>query len=90
MSECCCAKHTWSQCRCLQCQIHGSPAPAARLGASPATWHRVALALGEHLAPCGPNGYYEFSPEEWYAWAIKALTPPEHDLVNYPHMEREP
>jgi len=36
-------------------------------------WQRVALFLGEGLAPTGPDGYYDMSPQEWLSWASKAI-----------------
>ena len=33
-------------------------------------WKLVALKLGENLSDNGPNGYYEFSPDEWFEWVI--------------------
>ena len=33
-------------------------------------WKLVALKLGENLNDNGPDGYYEFSPDEWFEWAI--------------------
>jgi hypothetical protein len=33
-------------------------------------WKSVALKLGENLSDNGPNGYYEFSPDEWFEWVI--------------------
>jgi len=39
-------------------------------------WRDAALMLGEQLAPNGPTGYYEFSPEQWLAWARDHLPRP--------------
>jgi hypothetical protein len=36
-------------------------------------WKTAALCLGEQLAPTGPNGYYLFTPEQWFAWALKQI-----------------
>lgn len=36
-------------------------------------WREAALRLGEELASTGPNGYYEFTPEEWLQWALDTL-----------------
>ena len=33
-------------------------------------WKSVALKLGESLSDVGPDGYYEFSADEWFEWAI--------------------
>ena len=33
-------------------------------------WKLVALKLGENLSDNSPNGYYEFSPDEWFEWVI--------------------
>lgn len=37
-------------------------------------WESAALIIGEHLATVGPNGYYNFTPDEWVTWARSALT----------------
>lgn len=37
------------------------------------TWKTAALMLGERLASVGPNGYYDFTPEEWLEWVLKTL-----------------
>jgi hypothetical protein len=33
-------------------------------------WKSVALRFGEKLSDIGPCGYYEFTPEEWFDWAV--------------------
>ena len=33
-------------------------------------WKSVALRFGEKLSDIGPFGYYEFTPEEWFDWAV--------------------
>jgi hypothetical protein len=33
-------------------------------------WKSVALKLGEKLSDVGPDGYYEFSADEWFEWVI--------------------
>lgn len=33
-------------------------------------WKSVALRFGEKLSDIGPCGYYEFSPNEWFEWAV--------------------
>ena len=33
-------------------------------------WKSVALKLGENLSDSGPDGYYEFSADEWFEWVI--------------------
>ena len=43
---------------------------AHALGSSDASWQSVALRLGEHLAAVGPNGYYDFTPEQWLTWVL--------------------
>jgi hypothetical protein len=39
------------------------------LGGAVADWKQAALRLGEELSTNGPNGYYEFTPEQWFEWA---------------------
>ena len=43
---------------------------AHALGISDASWRSVALRLGENCAAVGPNGYYDFTPEQWLAWVL--------------------
>lgn len=33
-------------------------------------WKNAALKFGEKLASIGPCGYYEFSSDEWFEWAV--------------------
>lgn len=33
-------------------------------------WKLVALKLGEKLSDNGPGGYYDFTPGEWFEWAL--------------------
>jgi cell division septum initiation protein DivIVA len=33
-------------------------------------WKSVALRFGEKLSDVGPVGYYDFTPEEWFDWAV--------------------
>lgn len=33
-------------------------------------WKLVALRLGEKLSDNGPGGYYDFTPGEWFEWAL--------------------
>ena len=35
------------------------------------TWQQAALRYGEDLASVGPNGYYDFTPEQWLNYALK-------------------
>ena len=44
------------------------------IGESEVTWRTAALRIGEALATSGPNGYYTFTPEQWLAWALAALS----------------
>jgi hypothetical protein len=36
-------------------------------------WKQAALQLGERLASVGPNGYYNMTPDQWLAWALKQV-----------------
>jgi hypothetical protein len=38
------------------------------------TWQSAAQRLGEELTTSGPDGYYKFTPEQWLAWAIGAVS----------------
>lgn len=38
-------------------------------------WKEAALRVGEELAPNGPEGYYEMTPEEWLSWALSMINP---------------
>lgn len=33
-------------------------------------WKSVALRFGEKLSDVGPDGYYNFTPEEWFDWVV--------------------
>ena len=33
-------------------------------------WKSVALGFGENLSAIGPDGYYDFTPVEWYDWVV--------------------
>ena len=33
-------------------------------------WKSAALRFGEELVSVGPCGYYNFTPEEWFDWAV--------------------
>ena len=44
-----------------------------KLSDLPVDWKQVALSFGEQLGSVGPDGYYSFTPKQWYEWAIKAL-----------------
>ena len=33
-------------------------------------WKPVALRFGEKLSDVGPDGYYNFTPEEWFDWVV--------------------
>jgi ribosomal protein S17E len=35
-------------------------------------WQNAALRLGEELASVGPDGYYDFTPEQWLEWALES------------------
>lgn len=37
-------------------------------------WQNVAMKLGEKLSSNGPEGYYNFTAEQWLQWAEKILT----------------
>lgn len=47
---------------------------APALSAAGEDWHKAALVVGEHIETTGPDGYYEFTAEDWRDWAIKRLT----------------
>lgn len=36
-------------------------------------WQRAALRVGEELASVGPDGYYDFTPQQWLDWARATL-----------------
>lgn len=36
-------------------------------------WQNVAMKLGEKLALTGPEGYYDFTPDQWLEWAKQIL-----------------
>lgn len=36
-------------------------------------WKQAALLIGEQLSGVGPNGYYEFTPDQWKEWAKTRL-----------------
>lgn len=36
-------------------------------------WQNVAMKIGEKLSPIGPEGYYNFTAEQWLIWAEKIL-----------------
>jgi len=36
-------------------------------------WHDAALRIGEDLAFSAPDGYYDFTPGQWRAWADAAI-----------------
>lgn len=38
-----------------------------------ADWQSAAKRVGEDLAPNGPDGYSDFTPEEWREWALTAI-----------------
>lgn len=46
-----------------------APGPSVSLGSHVVTWWSAALRLGEELATVGPDGYYDFTPTQWLAWA---------------------
>lgn len=43
--------------------------PAALGGEDAMDWISAAKRLGELLAPDGPDGYYRFTPQQWFDWA---------------------
>jgi hypothetical protein len=49
----------------------GASVPAERLLGKPVMdWQEAALRLGEELAGVGPDGYYGFTPAQWFKWAL--------------------
>lgn len=34
-------------------------------------WKSNAHRFGETMSTVGPNGYYDFAPDEWYEWMVK-------------------
>lgn len=62
--------------RALQDERDDARPKATRLGQDVVTWQRAALILGEHLATTGPEGYYDFTPDQWLAWARDAVAKP--------------
>lgn len=36
-------------------------------------WQQAALRVGAALASMGPDGYYEFTADEWRTWALAAI-----------------
>jgi hypothetical protein len=43
------------------------------LGLVSVSWKHAALRLGEELASVGPDGYYQFTSDEWLRWALAAV-----------------
>ena len=39
-------------------------------------WQNVALKLGELLSSQGPEGYYNFTPDQWFEWVKSQLNNP--------------
>jgi hypothetical protein len=48
-------------------------AETKRLLAEAQHWHNEALRIGEKFADVGPKGYYSFTSEEWFRWALPAI-----------------
>lgn len=36
-------------------------------------WRSAAIKIGERLSPTGPEGYYNFTADQWLKWAEKIL-----------------
>lgn len=45
-------------------------------------WKTVALRLGENLSDNGPDGYYDFTPGEWFEWVVNTYEKLCDDTVN--------
>lgn len=50
-----------------------SPPSVATLGLIEKNWQSVALTVGEHISDDGPTNYYNFSPLQWFEWAVAEL-----------------
>ena len=37
-------------------------------------WKSAAMRYGESIQATGPRGYYDFTPDQWLAWAMSART----------------
>lgn len=38
-------------------------------------WRNAAMALGERLSDVGPEGYYNFTPQQWLNWCLEHAAP---------------
>lgn len=36
-------------------------------------WRGAAMKFGERLCPIGPDGYYDFTADQWLEWAEQAI-----------------
>ena len=44
-------------------------------------WQASALMIGERLADCGPDGYYNFTAYQWLEWADKTLKERRNNII---------
>ena len=54
-------------------QLERELAETRRLLVEAEHWHNEALRIGEKFAGVGPKGYYSFTSEEWFRWALPAI-----------------
>ena len=52
-------------------------------------WKNVALRFGEKLSVISPCGYYEFSAEEWFEWAVNTYDKNSDDYFKLLEKERQ-
>lgn len=45
----------------------------SEMQADEGSWHNAAMAVGERLAPIGPDWYYHMKPDAWRIWALDAI-----------------
>lgn len=54
---------------------------AAGAAAEREAWRNAAIRVGENLATCGPAGYYDFTSQQWFDWALDATTKMQDDYT---------
>lgn len=37
-------------------------------------WRDAAMKVGERLSPTGPDGYYDFTADQWLEWAKESIS----------------
>lgn len=52
-------------------------------------WKSVALRFGEKLVSVGPCGYYDFTPDDWYEWAVNTYEKLADDWLNLLKKEKQ-